>query len=120
MPLSRQPEGQQKVRPDPDGLPAKTVFTTLQRFRGATLLEAELLTGRTHQIRVHAAASGWPVAGDDRYGERRANGTFRRAGLQRLFLHSHHLEFDVADGERILAHAPIPTELREVLDQYPK
>lgn len=107
----------QKVRVDEQGQTATTVFHLLERFAGAALLEAEPITGRTHQIRIHAAHAGWPLAGDERYGSADANRRFARAGLTRLFLHCHRLDFAAPDGEAIMVHAELPEELRAVLDR---
>ena len=93
-----------------------TGYRVRERFAGWTLLELDLVTGRTHQIRVHLDAIGHPVAGDPVYG----TGTSRRGpdGLERLFLHAWRLELDVAVGRRssIRAEAPLPAELEAVLD----
>lgn len=70
------------------GKPAVTVFEPVQTGPVASLLSARPLTGRTHQIRVHAAELGYPIAGDDKYGERGFNRRMRELGLQRLFLHA--------------------------------
>lgn len=101
-----------------DGRPAHTEFRRLQNFRHATLVEVLLGTGRTHQIRAHAAAIGTPVAGDERYGDAAANRRFARSGLARLFLHAHALRFERPhDGEDFQVSAPLPDDLRAVLDR---
>ena len=86
-----------------------------ERLGAWTLLELDLVTGRTHQIRVHLAAIGHPLAGDLVYG----NGTSRRGpeGSTRLFLHSWRIELQSpTDGHLIRATAPLPPELQGVLD----
>ncbi len=100
-----------------DGKKARTRFSPVTVRRLASLVEARLGSGRTHQIRVHSQAVGHPVAGDDRYGDRDFNALARqRLGLDRLFLHAHHLTMDL--GGRILAvQAPLPEELRAVVDR---
>lgn len=100
-----------------DGKSAKTIFTPIEHFRGATLVEARLITGRTHQIRVHAASIGHPVAGDRKYGNESFNRTLKRQGLTRLFLHAHSLA--VVDGEdkHLRFTAPMPPELKAVLSK---
>lgn len=70
------------------GKPCKTIFKPLCQYKDAVLVEARLITGRTHQIRVHAASLGHPIAGDDRYGDKDFNKCMRGVGLNRLFLHS--------------------------------
>jgi 23S rRNA pseudouridine1911/1915/1917 synthase len=98
----------------PDGRPATTGYRVRERFAGWTLLELDLVTGRTHQIRVHLEAIGHPVAGDPVYG----TGTSRRGpdGLARLFLHAWRLELvSPSDNRLIRAEAPLPPELESVL-----
>ncbi len=98
----------------PDGRTATTGYRVRERFAGWTLLELDLITGRTHQIRVHLAAIGHPVAGDPVY----ASGAARRGpdGLERLFLHAWRLELTApSDGHLIRLTAPLPQELEAVL-----
>lgn len=94
-----------------DGQHAATQFEPLKTFANCTLLRAQLETGRMHQIRVHAAASGHPVLGDPRYGDFEQNRAFRRFGLKRMFLHAANIE---SRGRQFLA--PIGAELQQVLD----
>jgi 23S rRNA pseudouridine955/2504/2580 synthase len=75
-----------------------------------------LETGRTHQIRVHAAHVGHPVAGDNKYGDKDFNAGMREAGLTRMFLHSHRISFDWPNGGDFSASAPLPADLAAVLD----
>jgi 23S rRNA pseudouridine955/2504/2580 synthase len=105
--------GERMVRVDPDtGRPARTRFRTLRRTSDFTLVEAELVTGRTHQIRVHAAHSGTPVAGDEKYGDAEANRTLRGFGLKRLFLHASTLTLSPSYMKQPLhVEAPLPQEL---------
>ncbi len=109
--------GERVVRVDPEGKPAITHFKVKQRFAEAFLVEAELETGRTHQIRVHAASNGTPILGDPKYGDEAANRVMRKLGLRRLFLHAASLRFDwpgVRGSFRI--EAPLPTELQSVIE----
>ncbi len=107
--------GERHVRVDPAGKPAQTRFEAEQRLPGATLVRVTLLTGRTHQIRVHAAHIGLPVAGDDRYGQL-PDVVTAGAGLRRLFLHAATLSFDSPRDERVLrVESPLPEDLQEVL-----
>jgi 23S rRNA pseudouridine955/2504/2580 synthase len=77
---------------------------------------AKVATGRTHQIRVHAAHAGYPLAGDPKYGEREANKRFAKLGLRRMFLHAARFEFEL--GERAYSFStPLPDDLRGVLDR---
>lgn len=91
----------------------------LGRRRGSTvatsLLEVTLHTGRTHQIRVHAAYAGHPVAGDRKYGDAACNAALRELGLNRMFLHAHSISFEWPDGATFSASAPLPPELSAVL-----
>ncbi|SRR5579883_1659804 len=107
--------GERMVRVDDAGKPALTFFREIERYRDASLVEATLDTGRTHQIRVHAAHAGHPIAGDPKYGAREANKRFREIGLKRLFLHAGRLQFDLG-GRAYSFSTPLPEELRSVLD----
>ncbi|MFM7483074.1 MAG: RluA family pseudouridine synthase [Burkholderiaceae bacterium] len=90
------PDGERRVRVQADGQPSHTVFNLLRKYGGCALLEAELKTGRTHQIRVHLASSGFPIAGDDKYGDFALNRDLQkrdgqRLPLKRMFLHAYRL-----------------------------
>jgi 23S rRNA pseudouridine955/2504/2580 synthase len=110
--------GERVVRVDPTGRPSRTGFRRLRGFQGATLVEARLHTGRTHQIRVHAAHLGTPVLGDEKYGDRAANATLRALGLKRLFLHAAALTFDLpGEGGRFEIQAPLTDELKKIIEK---
>ena len=114
-PIGRDPKHRTKMAVVHDGRPAVTGYRVRDRFPAWTLLELDLVTGRTHQIRVHLEAIGHPIAGDPVYG----TGTSRRGpdGLGRLFLHAWRLELtSPSDGHLIRATAPLPPELESVLD----
>jgi 23S rRNA pseudouridine1911/1915/1917 synthase len=114
-PIGRDPKRRMRMAVVPDGRPATTGYRVRERFRGWTLLELDLVTGRTHQLRVHLASIGHAIAGDPMY----ATGVARRgpAGLERLFLHSARLEFMAPSGERLVrVEAPLPPALEQVLD----
>jgi 23S rRNA pseudouridine1911/1915/1917 synthase len=114
-PIGRDPRHRTRMAVGPDGRPSVTGYRVRERFAAWTLLELDLVTGRTHQIRVHLDAIGHPVAGDPVYG----TGTSRRGpgGLDRLFLHAWRLELtSPSDGHLIRATAPLPPELGAVLD----
>jgi 23S rRNA pseudouridine1911/1915/1917 synthase len=114
-PIGRDPHRRTKMAVVPGGREAVTGYRVRERLPGWTLLELDLITGRTHQIRVHLAALGHPLAGDPLYG----TGTSRRGpdGLGRLFLHSWRLELQApGDGHLIRAEAPLPGELETVLE----
>ena len=94
---------------------AKTHFRVLERFSRHTLLQLELETGRTHQIRVHLKAIGHPIVGDPVYG---SGNVGRDIKLKRQFLHAYQLEFiHPTTGKAIYLEAPIPVDLQAILDQ---
>jgi len=107
--------GERMVRVADSGKPSLTFFREMEQYPGARLMQATLGTGRTHQIRVHAAHIGHPLAGDPKYGDREMNKRFREMGLQRLFLHAAHLGFEL-DGRAYSFSAPLPDELKAFLD----
>ena len=111
-------DGGKRVSVSEDGQDAETIFRLLERREDASLLEAELLTGRTHQIRVHLAHLKHPVLGDDRYGDFDLNKALRRKGLKRMFLHAARVEFThPVTGERTVIESPLPPELKRFWDQ---
>lgn len=109
--------GERVVRVDPDGKPSRTQFRLVRHYPGASLVEARLETGRTHQIRVHAAYMGAPVLGDEKYGDREANRALReRGGLKRLFLHATALTFPLPEeAQPFRIQAPLSPDLEAVL-----
>ncbi len=110
--------GERMVTVDPTGRDAVTEFCRLELFADASFVEARPLTGRTHQIRVHAAQAGCPLAGDSKYGDRVFNQALHKLGLTRLFLHATALAYtDPETGERIEFCAPLPDDLRAVLSR---
>ena len=104
---------------DAAGQHALTYFKVHQRLDGATLMNVELDTGRTHQIRVHARHKGHAVVGDERYGDNSRNTRFRQLGLDRLYLHSAELAFDWA-GEHIHVTAPVDADWQRSLGALKK
>jgi 23S rRNA pseudouridine955/2504/2580 synthase len=107
-----------RVRVDEGGKTARTVLRPRQRFERCTLLQVALHTGRTHQIRVHAASAGYPLAGDDKYGDLGFNREMRDLGLRRLFLHAHRVRFRMpGTGRRYDFEAPLDLELAQVLER---
>ena len=96
-----------------EGQEAETVFRLRERRDDMSLVEAELLTGRTHQIRVHLAHLRHPVLGDDKYGDFELNKALRKRGLKRMFLHAARLELThPATNERLVLESPLPADLR--------
>ncbi len=112
------PDGERRVKvtgkDDPDGMRSITLVKVAQRLQGCTLLEVTIKTGRTHQIRVHLASNGHPIAGDDKYGDFEWNKVLQKQGLRRMFLHAWRLQFNhPASGERVALQADLPTELQQ-------
>ncbi len=102
-------DGERRVMVRADGKPAATVFTCCQHFPDVTLLDARLLTGRTHQIRVHLAHLGHPIAGDDKYGDFEWNRQLAQQGMKRMYLHAFQLGFThPLDGRALTFEAPLP------------
>jgi 23S rRNA pseudouridine955/2504/2580 synthase len=113
--------GERRVRIAEAGKQAETLFRPVQVFKDATLVEVSIMTGRTHQIRVHAAHLKHPVAGDDKYGDRQANRNLRSLGLKRMFLHAWSLGFEhPLSGEAMLVSAPLDDNLKSVLERLEK
>ncbi len=112
--------GERMVRVNQAGKSAQTFFRRIQRFQAATLVEASPKTGRTHQIRVHAAHLGHPIIADDRYGDRTINQNFKQKGYKRLFLHAQKLRFTHPDtGKILMLEAPLPSILTTLLTREP-
>jgi len=110
--------GERTVKAHASGKASVSEFRPLQFFgKRATLMEVTLHTGRTHQIRVHAAHAGHALAGDEKYGDREFNTEFAALGLERMFLHAHSVGFEWPQGGAFSASAPLPAELSAVVDR---
>jgi 23S rRNA pseudouridine955/2504/2580 synthase len=107
--------GERVVRVSEQGQASRTEFSVLNRYPGATLVEVIPVTGRTHQIRVHAAHQGHCLLGDDKYAHPDAAGLAGALGLSRLFLHAASLSLMAPSGKRLEIHAPMGQTLLEVL-----
>ncbi|MDX1525146.1 MULTISPECIES: 23S rRNA pseudouridine(955/2504/2580) synthase RluC [Pseudidiomarina] len=117
--------GERVVRVDAEGKPSETRFRVIERFgqkakaqvqASCTLVEASPITGRTHQIRVHALQAGHPIAYDDKYGDREFDQQLQGCGLKRLFLHAHQLSFQHPQTlKTITVNAPLDHELTQTL-----
>lgn len=104
--------GERIVKVHPDGKPSLTEFKLLQRYEGFSLIEARPITGRTHQIRVHAQYSGHALVGDEKYGNDEINALMRERGIKRLFLHASALSFCLPESEVVVhVEAPLPPDL---------
>lgn len=110
--------GERRVVVSAQGQTCLTHFNVSKRFRDATLLDVQLDTGRTHQIRVHAQHSGHAVVGDVRYGDNKRNAFFKKLGLNRLYLHSSSLAFEW-QGRRVEVVAPTDSQWSQSLDKLP-
>jgi len=114
-------DGERRVSVSEDGMPSHTIFSLLKKFDGFALLEAELKTGRTHQIRVHLSSSGFPILGDDKYGDFPLNkalqkATDTRGALKRMFLHAHQITFTHPEsGKNMTLNAPLAAECERFL-----
>ncbi len=110
--------GERMVNISPAGKKAVSFFIPKQVYAHASMVEIRLLTGRTHQARVHAAHIGHPIAGDEKYGQRDFNKEMRDLGLQRLFLHAALLRFNhPLNGLKLEIQAPLPAELGQFLER---
>ncbi|MFP5391795.1 MAG: RluA family pseudouridine synthase [Gammaproteobacteria bacterium] len=114
-------DGERRVSVQAGGLESHTVFSLLRKWEQFALLEAELKTGRTHQIRVHLASSGFPILGDDKYGDFALNRALMKAqadrgALKRMFLHAHQITFIHPEtGKPMTVSAPLPAECERFL-----
>ena len=115
-------KGERRVAVKEGGLSAVTRIKLLEKGNGISLLQLRLMTGRTHQIRVHLAHAGLPVLGDDKYGDFEFNRALARQGVKRLFLHARRLAFKhPADGARVALASPLPEDmLRFCRANFPK
>ena len=110
------PQGEKRVMVREDGQASHTIFALQKSWPGYALLEAQLKTGRTHQIRVHLAHLGFPIAGDDKYGDFARNKELMKKGLKRMFLHAYSIAFaHPLTGEPMRLVAPLPKELESFL-----
>lgn len=110
LPIERNPKKPQTFRVAPNGKPAQTLYETITEFKGYALLRFKPTTGRTHQLRVHAAYLNCPIVGDRLYGK-------PNKGISRMFLHAAELELTLPSRERKVFSAPLPKELTDYLKQ---
>lgn len=110
--------GERMVEVNPEGKDALTLFKVIRRFgEFATMIEASPITGRTHQIRVHALYAGHAIAGDTKYGDEEFSKEIREMGGKRLFLHASDLKFTLPDGEVLAVHAEPDEQWQKVIEQ---
>jgi 23S rRNA pseudouridine955/2504/2580 synthase len=116
-----QGEGERRVKvvgkDDPNGMRSITLVRVARVVGPYTLLEVTIKTGRTHQIRVHLASQGHPIAGDDKYGDFEHNKQLQKMGLKRMFLHAWQLQFSHPQNGRLVnLQAPLPNELQQFIE----
>ena len=110
--------GERRVKVDPEGQLAHTIVSSQKRYKGYSLVDAELKTGRTHQIRVHLASAGFPIVGDDKYGRDETRAAFAKLGFSRMFLHAHRLEMPhPLTKEPMQLEAPLPALCQRILEK---
>lgn len=110
--------GERMVKASKAGKFAETDFKRLKKYKNSTLVEASPKTGRTHQIRVHAAWLGHPIVADDRYGNAETNKSLKKKGFRRLFLHAKQLQFTHPITEKPVSFiAPLSKELEALLEK---
>jgi 23S rRNA pseudouridine955/2504/2580 synthase len=112
------PSGERRVSVDDEGQDSETIFHLRQNFGEFSLLEAQLITGRTHQLRVQLEHLGFPIAGDDKYGDYAFNKELQKRGLKRMFLHSAETVIrHPVTGEELRLQAPLPQDLAGFLNK---
>jgi 23S rRNA pseudouridine955/2504/2580 synthase len=110
-------EGERRVSVDAEGKAAHSIVRLIARWENFSLVEVELRTGRTHQIRVHLSHLGFPISGDDKYGDFPLNKDLQKAGLRRMFLHAARLSLPhPLSGAPVVLESPLPVELRSFTD----
>lgn len=112
--------GERIVRVSEEGKPSLSIFEPVTIYTEASLVRVKLVTGRTHQVRVHAQFAGHPIAGDEKYGDAAFNRRMAELGLRRLFLHASELRFQLPGNSPITVHAPLGSELEQLLSKLEK
>ena len=102
-----------KLTRDSKTVDAETHFKVIKYYKNSTLLEAELITGRYHQIRKHCEILNHPIIGDKKYGDRALNKLYKEKGLSRIFLHASLIKFYL--NKEIIVECPLPIELESFL-----
>ena len=121
--LQKQPRSDvgAKILASEEGKQAQTIFTCREIIGQHSLMSATILTGRTHQIRVHAQQEGHPIAGDKRYGDFEYNRNMKKLGLDRMFLHAEHLQLKLESlSQNVEFRAPLPDELKKLCKRLRK
>lgn len=116
--LSKNPENERIVTVEQGGKEATSIFHCEKQYEDTALVNVDLITGRTHQIRVHSASIGHPVLGDAKYGDRKLNREYRKKGLKRMFLHAKSISFiSPVISKKITIEAPLEEKLTHLLDK---
>ena len=115
--IEHRKKGERHVVVSGAGKSAQTLMRLSRTFGRWSLLQCQPLTGRTHQIRVHALHAGHPIVGDERYGDAAANAEAKKLGLRRLFLHAQSIAFPDDSGNELHFTAPLPDELQAFLER---
>ncbi len=116
-PIGRNPSKRKDMTVLKQGKMAITEFKPIEVFESSTLLEIDLKTGRTHQIRVHLSSIGHPVIGDEKYGKSKINSQFKELGLTRQFLHAAEITFKDMRGKEVTYKAKLPQNLEELIEK---
>jgi len=112
--------GERIVKVSSEGKEALSFFSTVKTFERCSLMEVDLKTGRTHQIRVHAQYRRHPIAGDSKYGDKQFTADMKKLGLKRLFLHAKRLSFTLpSSGVKYEVEAPLDSDLEQVVKRLP-
>jgi 23S rRNA pseudouridine955/2504/2580 synthase len=114
-------KGERRVAVHDDGMAALTWVKPVRAGKNFSVLAVRLMTGRTHQIRVHLSHAGHPVLGDDKYGDFELNHALTKRGVRRLFLHASRLSFaHPLTREKVELKAPLPAEVRQFIENEVK
>ncbi len=112
--------GERMVRVDPEGKSALSLFKPLHIYGSSSLIEVRIITGRTHQVRVHALSAGHPIAGDQKYGDEVFNAQMAQLGCKRLFLHAAKLRFTIEEEATYDFEAPLDDSLQQLINKLGK
>jgi len=108
--------GERRVSVSEEGLPSRTVFSLVEQGERASLVEADLKTGRTHQIRVHLAHLDFPIIGDEKYGDFALNKALAKAGFKRMYLHAARMTFVHPEGKSMTIESTLPDAFHELIN----
>lgn len=107
--------GERRVSVSEEGMPSRTVFSLVEQGERASLVEADLKTGRTHQIRVHLAHLDFPIVGDEKYGDFALNKALAKAGFKRMYLHAARMAFVHPEGQSMTIESPLPDAFHDLI-----